>query len=85
MHKRVLTVVVVLVALVVALPVALQAGGDHDMEAWARAMTPGQPHADLAKQAGVWSYVVTIWEGPKAEPMTNPIIAYFTVGHTTRQ
>jgi len=57
-------------ALLTALPLLTWAG-DADpekMEAWAQAMTPGEPHAGLAEMAGEWRYTVTLWEGPKGEP-----------------
>ena len=58
-------------ALVATMPLITWAGADADpakMEAWTRAMTPGEPHAELAELAGEWSYTVTVWEEPKGEP-----------------
>jgi len=56
--------------LLLALPLLTWAG-DADpekMEAWARAMTPGEAHAGLAEMAGEWHYTVTLWEDSKSEP-----------------
>ena len=58
-------------ALVATMPLITWAGGDADpakMEAWAKAMTPGESHAELADLAGEWRYTVTIWEDAKGEP-----------------
>lgn len=69
MNRNTLWIVMVL-ALLTAMPLLTWAG-DADpekMEAWARAMTPGESHAELAELAGEWRYTVTLWEEPKAEP-----------------
>jgi hypothetical protein len=73
MHRQKLTRVLLLLAFALAIFVAAAADGEGhdqgDMDAWIAAMTPAKPHGGLAEQAGEWSYVVTIWEGPGAEPM----------------
>ena len=38
------------------------------MEAWARYMTPGEPHRRLADKAGVWTYTADFRAAPGAEP-----------------
>ena len=68
--SRYTLVKLMVLAMFTALPLLTWAG-DADaekMEAWARAMTPGEPHAELADQAGEWRYTVTFWEDPKGEP-----------------
>lgn len=42
------------------------------MEAWTQAMTPGEPHAWLARQSGSWSFSGSFWMEPGAEPMVSP-------------
>jgi hypothetical protein len=75
MHRHhSLTAAVALLAIVpfaVAFPIwGESAGHDHgDPNAWMKAMTPGEPHAGLAEQAGEWRYMVSIWSDPAAEPM----------------
>lgn len=68
MKRTLLPFSLLLVALVAATPLTTRAEETADMDAWAAAMTPGEPHGDLAAQAGEWRYVVTLWSGPKAEP-----------------
>jgi len=41
------------------------------MEAWQKAMTPGEAHEHLAKAAGTWKITVTMWMEPGAEPTVN--------------
>jgi hypothetical protein len=38
------------------------------MKAWEKAMTPGPPHAALAKSAGDFAYTVKWWMDPSAPP-----------------
>lgn len=38
------------------------------METWQKAMTPGGPHAHLAKSAGTFKATVTMWMDPSAPP-----------------
>lgn len=38
------------------------------MEAWKKAMTPGEPHAMLAKAEGTWKMTVKTWMDPAAPP-----------------
>jgi hypothetical protein len=42
------------------------------MAAWMHAMTPGEPHAFLARQAGSWTFTGRFWLSPGAEPMESP-------------
>lgn len=37
------------------------------MQAWAKAMTPGEPHEMLASQAGTWKLTVKFWMEPGGE------------------
>lgn len=39
------------------------------MAAWQQAMTPGEPHAFLARQAGSWSFSSSFWMEPGEPPM----------------
>ncbi len=39
------------------------------MEAWQKAMTPGEPHAQLAKRAGTFEFTIRSWMEPGSEPM----------------
>lgn len=52
-----------------------QAGTDEEMaammEAWNRAMTPGEPHAQLARAAGSWTMRIEMWMDPEGEPMAS--------------
>ncbi len=41
------------------------------MEAWTKAMTPGEPHARLAKRAGKFEFTIKSWMDPEGEPMTS--------------
>ena len=59
-------------ALVATMPLITWAGGDADpakMEAWARAMTPGDPHAELAALAGETSTTATVLHGVSLKTM----------------
>lgn len=38
------------------------------MQAWMKAMTPGEQHAHLADMAGDWDLTVKMWEEPGGEP-----------------
>ena len=38
------------------------------MEAWTKAMMPGEAHADLAATAGAWNATIRMWETPDSEP-----------------
>ena len=68
MHRQKVIFTVVLLALIVSLPRVVHAEGDVLPEAWVRAMTPGQPHADLAKiHVGKRDSITTFWEEPGAE------------------
>ena len=40
------------------------------MEAFARAGTPGEPHAALAKMAGTYDMTIRSWQAPDAPPTT---------------
>jgi hypothetical protein len=42
-----------------------------EMEMWAKMAAPGAPHAELAKLAGTWNTVVTMWMEPGAEPQVS--------------
>ena len=72
MHRQKLTRALILLPFALAISVGAAADGDgHEqgnMDAWVAAMTPAEAHEGLAEQAGEWRYVVTIWEGPGAEP-----------------
>lgn len=39
------------------------------MEAWARASTPGEPHARLAQMEGDWDLEIQMWMDPDAPPI----------------
>jgi hypothetical protein len=39
------------------------------MEAWAKYMTPGEPHQKLAERAGKWTYTGRMWAEPGADPV----------------
>ena len=41
------------------------------MAAWQKAMTPGEPHAELAKSVGSWKMTTQMWMNPGGEPMTS--------------
>lgn len=48
------------------------AGHDYQhaaMEAWTKASTPTERHANLAKLAGSWATTVKLWMDPSGEPM----------------
>ena len=72
--SRLKTFLIVFVcALIPILPLLAWAAGESreiSMDAWLRAMKPGEPHAQLAEQAGEWSYVVTYWNAPGGEAAT---------------
>jgi hypothetical protein len=58
------------VAALVALPSRGGAPDEAQMQAWAKAMTPGAPHAELAEQAGEWRMAGTMWGEKGAPPVT---------------
>lgn len=66
--KWILTIAVV--TLIEAVVLMSWAESPGEIEAWQKAMTPGPQHAELAEQAGEWSYSVTMWQEPGAEPTT---------------
>lgn len=68
MYRTVL--IIMLFVLFVAMPLLTWAeeSDPAKMEAWAKSMTPGEAHRGLAEMAGEWSYTVTMWEDPEAEP-----------------
>ena len=41
---------------------------EADMAKWQASMTPGPQHEHLAKMAGDWTYVNTMWMAPGAQP-----------------
>ncbi|MBT8489116.1 MAG: DUF1579 domain-containing protein, partial [Gemmatimonadetes bacterium] len=41
------------------------------MAAWQKAMTPGEPHAALARAAGSWKATSKMWMDPEGEPMVS--------------
>lgn len=45
------------------------------MEAWGKAMTPGEPHAMLADHAGSWKMTVKMWMEPGGEPQVSEATA----------
>ena len=49
------------------------AGADQAamMAAWQKSMTPGEPHADLARSAGKWKTTTQMWMDPAGEPMVS--------------
>jgi Protein of unknown function (DUF1579) len=52
-------------------PAAAPAAGQpsaEDMAKWQASMTPGPQHQHLAKMAGDWTYVNTMWMAPGAPP-----------------
>lgn len=42
--------------------------GAAEMEAWQKAMTPGEPHKHLARMAGDWTFTNKMWMDPSAPP-----------------
>lgn len=56
-------------ALCLLLPLAATAQSAEELAAMQKAMTPGAPHAELARQAGTWAYTVTMWAEPGADPL----------------
>lgn len=66
---------VFLVCTLLLVPAALGQEGDampqEVMAAWAKAMTPGEPHTYLAKYAGDWNFEATFWMAPGAPPNTS--------------
>ncbi len=82
MLRRDRLVVLAAAALALAVPAAMSTaqepetapGGDDQaamMAAWQKAMTPGEPHAELAKGAGEWKMTVRAWMDPAGEPMVS--------------
>jgi hypothetical protein len=62
--------VALVAAILIVMPTMVVAEhSEEEMAQWQRAATPGAAHGELAQQAGSWTYVVTIWEGPNSEPM----------------
>lgn len=41
------------------------------MEAWQKAGTPGDAHAELASMAGTWTFTIKSWMDPANEPMVS--------------
>jgi hypothetical protein len=56
-------------AALIVLPLAAAGHSEEELAQWQKAATPGAPHEELAREAGSWTYVVTMWDGPDAEPM----------------
>ena len=50
------------------------------MAAWTKAMTPGKPHQDLARQVGAWEGKVSMWDAPGAAPQISTTRAERTMG-----
>ncbi len=48
-------------------PPEMSADEQAMMEAWHKYMTPGEPHARLAKKAGDWDVAVKMWHSPDME------------------
>jgi hypothetical protein len=71
--KRFVTLSILLLFLGGAAALAQENAHDMqaDMEAWAKAATPGEFHAFLAKKAGSWKIAGKMWMQPGAEPMTS--------------
>jgi len=75
-NARSLATAALLVLALAAIPLSAQEaepemGADQAamMEAWQKAMSPGEPHAHLAKAAGTWAMTIKSWMGgPDAEP-----------------
>jgi hypothetical protein len=44
------------------------APGAAEMEAWQKAMTPGEPHKHLARMTGDWTFKNTMWMDPSQPP-----------------
>lgn len=40
-----------------------------EMSAWMEAASPGEPHLELARYAGVWTGAVSLWMDPDQPPM----------------
>jgi len=83
MYRTTLTTLAVLLLSLFAFPDATKAHGDDDhsggtsddpaamMAAWQKAATPGEEHAELAKQTGDWQATVKVWMAPGAEPQVS--------------
>lgn len=50
----------------------------EDMQACIEAGTPGEMHAHLAKEVGVWAGKTQMWMGPEGEPMDSTCTATIT-------
>lgn len=69
-------VALALLVLAAALPSAAQEGMEGEMspeqqammEAWMKAMTPGEPHARLARYEGDYTMTVKTWMDPTGDP-----------------
>ena len=68
--ERVLVLLVLGALAMLSQVLGAEAQANAKMEAWARAMAPGEPHTALAELAGDWRYVVTFWEEPGTPPAT---------------
>lgn len=60
-------------------PSAMSAEEQEMMAAWTRALTPGEPHRELAAMAGSWTFEGTFWMAPGAPPMQSAGTAERTV------
>ena len=71
--RRLLAIVGVLMVLGAVSVLGQEQGGDQAamMEAWNKAMTPGEFHAFFAKKAGNWKIVGKMWMDPAGEPITS--------------
>lgn len=62
-----------------ATPQETSASGGQDeaamMAAWQKAMTPGEPHRQLAELEGTWDAEMKMWMDPEGEPMTQRMTA----------
>jgi hypothetical protein len=74
--RSTLVVLSLLACLVLAVPAFAQESkpaaptmGGPEMEAMAKAMTPGEPHKHLARQVGDWTFTSKMWMDPSAPAM----------------
>lgn len=74
--RRLLLLAGVIAVVVATLPAAAQEGAPPEMtpeqqammEAWTKAMQPGEPHEKLAELAGEYEMTVKTWMDPNGEP-----------------
>ena len=68
-----MTLALLVTAAVAQEPEAATGGEDQAamMAAWQKSMTPGEPHAALARAVGTWKMTIKSWMDPNGEPMVS--------------